>query len=170
MRRPAVVAATHSTSDAMASVRASAGTDCAGAGAVVGGNAEGGHHAHFVGGHARFLEGQRLLDDFGRGADQVDLLVRRRALALERGFGERDQVLVHLALAEALDRLLVRLAEVDDELRADLDGAPVAAGPVGLLAQRRHAGAAAVLGVGLTRRAGHCGGTRPRSAGKRAGG
>src|SRR4051812_41365174 len=53
-------------------------------------------------------------------------------------------MLVHLALAEALERLLARPADKDDELRADLDGPPVAARLVGLLAQALHAGADAV--------------------------
>src|SRR5262245_10109466 len=67
-------------------------------------------------------KGDGLLDDLLGRADQVDLLVRGRALALERRLAERDQMPVHLAVAEALDRRLVRLADMDDELRADVDG------------------------------------------------
>ena len=93
---------------------------------------------------AGLAEGVGLVDDLGRRADQVDVLVRGRALALERRLGERDQVLVHLALAEALDRGLARLADMHDELRADLDGLGIAAGLLGFLAQRLHAGAQAV--------------------------
>src|SRR5206468_818675 len=70
--------------------------------------------------------------------------VRRGALALQGRLLQRDQMLVHLALAEALERLLARPADMDDELRADLDLPPVAPGLLGLLAQGFYAGADAI--------------------------
>ena len=53
-------------------------------------------------------------------------------------------MLVHLALTEVLDRLLVRTADMHDELRANLDLAPIAARLVGFFLQHLHAGSHAV--------------------------
>src|SRR5882757_3011372 len=64
-------------------------------------------------GDAGLAEGVGLVDDLGRRAYEVDVLVGGRALALEGRFAERHQVLVHLALAEALDGGLVRPADMD---------------------------------------------------------
>ncbi len=79
-------------------------------------------------GHAGLAVGNGPIDHLCRRADQVDVLVTDRALLFQRRLAQRDQMLVHLALAEALERRLSRLADMDDELWTDIDRLRVAAG------------------------------------------
>src|SRR5262249_42221990 len=71
---------------------------------------------------AGLAQGNGLVHDLPRRADQIDLLMADRTLSFQRGRAQRHQVLVHLAPAEALKRGLPALADMHDELWAHLDG------------------------------------------------